>query len=673
MSAIGPDEILAVKLRLIDGRKFQAEMAAAAGSVRAVGTAAETTGRSMQEAGRRGFLMNQALFTVRRLAYASTLAFGALATAGVAWGLDFNSTMETNMVAFEFFLGSASAAEKQLDHLYQMAALTPFEFPQLVDASRKFLAFGFTVEATNAIMASLGDTVAGLGIGAEGIDRAVLAIGQMHAAGRVLGGEIRQLTELGIPALKILQEELGLSGDQLARIGDLRIPAEVAIAALVRGMNKRFEGMAALQAKTFRGQITTLRDYTKEALGAITEPLFMKLRDDLLPTAVKVAEAITAGFEAGGWDEAVRRADAAAGANGLLIDIWTRGKIVAEDFVKVMEEGVLPVLESFARNLGALGLGTVIGLLAFLADHTSLASAAIAAYLYWIILSTAAHKIYAFWLGAVALKKKLVTVWTWASSAALVVYTFWTNLSVRAQMMNTFWALRLQAAFFLVAMRMAFTNLMIRAFVIAQGLMTIALGFMTGSLWAATAAVWAFTVALLANPITWVILAIVALGAALVFLYLKFEWFRNFVHEWGIFILGVFLGPIGLVIAAIIKWGDKLEWLFGKLRKIKEFFGGIWSGIADFGGSLGIPGLQHGGTILSPGLALVGEAGPEIVSLPRGASVIPISSQERGVGARVAAGATEAGVIVVHSYINLEGQQIAEVVERVRADRRARR
>ena len=43
--------------------------------------------------------------------------------------------------------------------------------------------------------------------------------------------------------------------------------------------------------------------------------------------------------------------------------------------------------------------------------------------------------------------------------------------------------------------------------------------------------VWSFTAALLANPVTWVVIGIVALIAALVLLYNKCEWFRNLVNN----------------------------------------------------------------------------------------------------------------------------------------------
>ena len=56
-------------------------------------------------------------------------------------------------------------------------------------------------------------------------------------------------------------------------------------------------------------------------------------------------------------------------------------------------------------------------------------------------------------------------------------------------------------------------------FLLAKGALTPLIG-----------SVWSFTAALLANPVTWIVISIVALIAALVLLYNKCEWFRNAVN-----------------------------------------------------------------------------------------------------------------------------------------------
>jgi phage-related minor tail protein len=94
---------------------------------------------------------------------------------------------------------------------------------------------------------------------------------------------------------------------------------------------------------------------------------------------------------------------------------------------------------------------------------------------------------------------------------------------------------------------------------------------------AATAAQWLMNTALLSNPITWVIIAVIALVAAIVLLWKKNEAFRNFITgawnwilnkiravwnwvkaNWPL-LLAILTGPIGLAVLAITKNWDKIK------------------------------------------------------------------------------------------------------------------
>lgn len=122
---------------------------------------------------------------------------------------------------------------------------------------------------------------------------------------------------------------------------------------------------------------------------------------------------------------------------------------------------------------------------------------------------------------------------------------------------------------------------------------TIAKGWNTVATWAQTAAQWALNAALLANPITWIVLAVVAAVALLigiVWLLWKpitavFGWLGDFFGglvdgikqavDWfgglGNIIL-VALGPIGWMILAVRKLIDVFEWLFGSNEEAAEGF-----------------------------------------------------------------------------------------------------
>lgn len=89
-------------------------------------------------------------------------------------------------------------------------------------------------------------------------------------------------------------------------------------------------------------------------------------------------------------------------------------------------------------------------------------------------------------------------------------------------------------------------GLVVTKTVAAIKILKAALVLAKGALAPLIASVWSFTAALLANPVTWIVIGIVALIAALVLLYNKCEWFRNGVNA----ILSFFKEKLGAALEA---------------------------------------------------------------------------------------------------------------------------
>jgi hypothetical protein len=232
-----------------------------------------------------------------------------------------------------------------------------------------------------------------------------------------------------------------------------------------------------------------------------------------------------------------------------------------------------------------------------------------------------------------------------------------------------------------------------------EGVMPIivaAVGLLAAAFVGLTIATWAMNTALLANPITWVVLAIVALIAAIVALVMNWDTVVKFVSDiWGGFLdwattvtegfvgwwndvwegFGSFLADIWQNIVTGIE--TALGFVSAIIGKVLETITGVWEsmwqGMVDFLGTVfagivgvakapingiialingaiealnqlsvtipdwvpviggetwglnlpKIPMLAEGGTILRSGSVIVGENGPELLRLPRGASVDP--------------------------------------------------
>lgn len=214
-------------------------------------------------------------------AYAGFQMLSAAIESTIGSIMQYSMSMENSQAAFGVFLGNAQLAAQYTQDLKKIAADTPFDLPGVMDAGKKLLAFGFDAQTSLNLLRTIGDASAALGLGTEGIDRITLAIGQIQAKGRVLGDELLQLTEAGIPAQEILAEKLGLTADQVKNIGDAGIDANTAIQALTEGMNERFGGMAETLSNNMQGLISTIEDNLQNIGGFAFEPLFDGLKNGL--------------------------------------------------------------------------------------------------------------------------------------------------------------------------------------------------------------------------------------------------------------------------------------------------------------------------------------------------------------------------------------------------------
>ncbi len=192
-----------------------------------------------------------------------------LAALGVA-SVKAGASLQSTKTAFTNMLGSAEKAQDFLGKMQGFAAKTPFEFSQVSQAAQKFIAFGFSAEQVIPTLSAVGDAAAGVGLGAEGINRITLALGQMAAKSKVQAGEMMQLTETGIPAWKMLADQIGVSvPETMDRVSKGAIDAATGITALVSGMEQSFGGMMDQQSETISGTWSTLMDGLEQSAAQV--------------------------------------------------------------------------------------------------------------------------------------------------------------------------------------------------------------------------------------------------------------------------------------------------------------------------------------------------------------------------------------------------------------------
>jgi hypothetical protein len=428
------DDLILVRMRIQGARQAIADALGVSGAIKKLSDSTRGAAAASDEATRKGFLYQQGLFTLRRAAYAATFGLTGLGTAAVIMGFKFNASMESNQLVMTQFLGSASAARRELGSLFTLAATGPFEFTNLVSSARQFLAFGFGLRETNRDLRILSDTAAGLQLGGAGIEHLVMVFGQIRASGRLLGQDMLQLQQAGINVRGILQRELGLSKAQMTDLakGTLSIPSEVAIPAIFAGLNRTpqqggFRGLSQKLQGTFTALMATAHDYASQLFGTITHPWFLDAERSLRrlnPLLLQAGQA----YKQGGMDALFQTLDRGLGANGRLVASWQDLRAAGQDVNRILRGAVIP---AFGILWATLGLGSppmqlALGLLGALSRHTTLLKGALVLLAAWFVYTRSVELAFRVATRLTALDLYKLTGVTKGSTAAMKAYALWT-------------------------------------------------------------------------------------------------------------------------------------------------------------------------------------------------------------------------------------------------------
>ena len=198
----------------------------------------------------------------RMVAYASV----AQAFSFVRNVRDVTAEFELQRVALGSIIGDLNEANAMFEQIKAAAVKSPFQIKELVTYTKQLAAYKIESDELFETTQKLADVSAGLGVGME---RLVLAYGQIRATGYLRASEVRQLTEAGIPIVEELAKKMSqLRGETVSAAEVMGLISERAISF---GMVKEvfddmtsaggmFYKMQEKQAETLRGQWNNLKD-----------------------------------------------------------------------------------------------------------------------------------------------------------------------------------------------------------------------------------------------------------------------------------------------------------------------------------------------------------------------------------------------------------------------------
>lgn len=199
---------------------------------------------------------------------------GALGLMRVAkMGLDFSMELEKSKIAFTTMTGSATIAQQTLDGLKQFSATTPFQFPDIVAASKKLMAFGVSAGNLQNRLRMLGDIAAGANVP---IGDLANIFGKIKAKGKAMTEEIMQMAERGIPIVQTLADKFGVSTEEILKMAEQGQLSFEVIDSALQSMTSNggiFQDMMVNMSETTAGKLSTLKDNFLLLVGAIADKL----------------------------------------------------------------------------------------------------------------------------------------------------------------------------------------------------------------------------------------------------------------------------------------------------------------------------------------------------------------------------------------------------------------
>lgn len=222
-------------------------------------------------------------------------------------GIQAAAQIQKTKIALQGVFQSTDAeATKTFETIQKFAALTPFTLNTAANAVVKLKSSfqGFSATDALSVLKDIASAAANVGASDDAINRAVLAITQIGAKGRLSAEELNQIAE-AIPTIsrvkvfEVLAENLNKTTAEVQKLADAGgISAAQGITAILEAARTAPGAGEALekQAATFQGALSTIKDNLNNLLGQAFLP-FLDVLSELINKSGAFFEALKPDIE----------------------------------------------------------------------------------------------------------------------------------------------------------------------------------------------------------------------------------------------------------------------------------------------------------------------------------------------------------------------------------------
>ena len=175
---------------------------------------------------------------------------------------------EMALAVFTAATGSESSGKSILKALQGLAAGTIFSSEQLANQARVLMGYGIEADNVVASMTKLALIAQKTGRGEQGLDRLVLAFGQVRQANRLFGTELRQFTEAGV-GVGEFAKTMGVSAAYFRDLVETGAVGFDVVAKTINRLGMEAETQAEAINRSFWGSWNSVKDVALQVFGEI--------------------------------------------------------------------------------------------------------------------------------------------------------------------------------------------------------------------------------------------------------------------------------------------------------------------------------------------------------------------------------------------------------------------
>lgn len=174
-------------------------------------------------------------------------------------------------IAFTTMLGNADKAKDLMAEMVNLAAKTPFSLMDVSAGAKQLLAFQVPADQVVDTLTRMGNIAAGLSVP---LSRINLVYGQVRAKGKLMGDDLRQFTEAGIPLVAELAKKFNKTTAEITEMvsaGKIGFKDVQDVLFAMTNEGGMFFNLMEKQSKSLSGQVANLGDAWDKMLNKIGE------------------------------------------------------------------------------------------------------------------------------------------------------------------------------------------------------------------------------------------------------------------------------------------------------------------------------------------------------------------------------------------------------------------